>query len=76
MIECTEAEQIERLNARVVELLTERDRLRVRLASARKALEKIEYASRKDSLTEHERLSSVRTVVCAAISALSDENRT
>ena len=39
MIECTEAEQIERLNARVVELLTERDRLRVRLASARKALE-------------------------------------
>jgi hypothetical protein len=66
MIECTEAEQIERLNARVVELLTEREALR-------KALEKIEYASRKDSLTEHERLSSVRIVVCAAISSLSDE---
>jgi hypothetical protein len=35
----------------------------------RKALEKIEYASRKDSLTEHERLQSVRTVVCAALSS-------
>lgn len=34
----------------------------------RSALKKIEYASRKDSLTETERLQSVRTVVCAAIS--------
>lgn len=34
----------------------------------RNALEKIEYASRKDSLTDHERLQSVRTVVCAALS--------
>lgn len=33
-----------------------------------KALEKIEYASRKDSLTETERLQSVRTVVCAELS--------
>lgn len=34
----------------------------------RTSLKKIEYASRKDSLTETERLQSVRTVVCAAIS--------
>lgn len=33
-----------------------------------RALKQIEYASRKDSLTENERLQSVRTVVCAALS--------
>jgi len=32
------------------------------------ALKQIEYASRKDSLTETERLQSMRTVVCAALS--------
>lgn len=32
------------------------------------ALKLIEYASRKDSLTEVERLQSVRTVVCATLS--------
>lgn len=32
------------------------------------ALRLIEYASRKDSLTENERLQSVRTVVCTALS--------
>ena len=31
------------------------------------ALEKIEYASRKDSLTDHERIQSVRTIVCMPI---------
>jgi hypothetical protein len=44
-----------------MEAADEIDRLRA-------ALKKIEYASRKDSLTETERLQSVRTVVCAAIS--------
>jgi hypothetical protein len=38
MIECTEAEQIERLNARVVELLGERDQLRDKLASAEQSI--------------------------------------
>lgn len=33
-----------------------------------RVLRDIEYASRKDSLSEHERLQSVRTVVCAALS--------
>lgn len=42
-----------------------------KIAELVKALEQIEYASRKDSLTEHERLQSVRTVVCAALSRLS-----
>jgi hypothetical protein len=44
-----------------MEAAEEIDRLRA-------ALKNIEYASRKDSLTETERLQSVRTVVCAAIS--------
>jgi hypothetical protein len=35
-----------------------------------KALELIEYASRKDSLTDHERLQSVRTVVCGILSRM------
>jgi hypothetical protein len=39
MIENTWEEQVERLNARVAELLAERDQLRDRLESARKALE-------------------------------------
>lgn len=39
-----------------------------KIAALIKAMEKIEYASRKDSLTEHERLQSVRTVVCATLS--------
>jgi len=34
------------------------------------ALKKIEHASRKDSLTDSERLQSVRTVVCAALSRI------
>lgn len=37
-----------------------------------RALAKIEYASRKDSLTDNERLQSIRTVVCAALSQLND----
>jgi len=32
------------------------------------ALERIEYASRKDSLCDQERLASVRTIACAALS--------
>lgn len=31
-------------------------------------LKKIEYALRKDSLTDHERIADARTLVCAAIS--------
>ena len=41
--------------------------LRAQLASARKALDLAEYVSRKDSLTDHERLESVRTVICRAL---------
>jgi hypothetical protein len=52
MIECTEAEQIERLNARVVELLTERDELR-------KALEPFAQTGWLTGDTEH----TARTVV-------------
>lgn len=37
-----------------------------------KALELIEYVSRKDSLTEQERLQSVRTVVISALAALKE----
>jgi hypothetical protein len=44
------------------------EKLRADRAAMVKALEKIEYASRKDSLTDYERLQSVRTVVCAMLS--------
>jgi len=40
-----------------------------------KALELIEYVSRKDSLTEQERLQSVRTVVTSALAALKEASR-
>jgi hypothetical protein len=49
------------------EWLSALQRAETRIQELTKTLELAEYVSRKDSLTEHERLENVRTVICHAL---------
>jgi hypothetical protein len=47
--------------------VTELASLKARIQELEAALKLAEYVSRKDSLSEHERLESARTVICHAL---------
>jgi ankyrin repeat protein len=51
----------------IVKAVNSHASLKSRIQELTTALELAEYVSRKDSLTEHERLESARTVICHAL---------